>query len=251
MAYTYLIRHIPTNTFYYGVKYGKQSDPTDFWVRYFTSSKKVSALIDEYGKESFVYEIRKTFDTAESAIRWEKTVLRRMKVHLREDFININPGRGYGYAIGEKHYAYGTKYNEERKRSNKIGQRQAPAWRNTPKDHKSRRKLAELARKRFAGKKQTKEHIQKRKLMGEKNPMFGKTHSAAEKTKLSECMKAKASAEDWVGRQNLCNSVKERMSKGTHPSQIKTNCQHCGKEIASLGNYKRWHGENCKSKVLP
>lgn len=39
-----------------------------------------------------------------------------------------------------------------------------------------------------------------------------------------------------------------RLEAGTHPSQQKKTCEHCGK-IASVGMYKRWHGDNCKKKV--
>ena len=35
-----------------------------------------------------------------------------------------------------------------------------------------------------------------------------------------------------------CNN--KRLANGTHPSQIKKTCPHCGKEI-DIGNYKRWH----------
>jgi len=41
-------------------------------------------------------------------------------------------------------------------------------------------------------------------------------------------------------------NAKERLENGTHPSQIKKTCPHCGKEI-DIGNYKRWHGDRCKS----
>ena len=55
------IKHNPTNTLYYGVQYSKNCNPTNLWKTYFTSSEYVSSLIKEYGKDSFSYEIRKTF----------------------------------------------------------------------------------------------------------------------------------------------------------------------------------------------
>ena len=39
-----------------------------------------------------------------------------------------------------------------------------------------------------------------------------------------------------------------RLAAGTHPSQKKKTCEHCGK-TASVGMYKRWHGDNCKVKI--
>ena len=45
IPFTYLIKHIPTNRYYYGSRYGKECHPKDLWTTYFTSSKKVKALI--------------------------------------------------------------------------------------------------------------------------------------------------------------------------------------------------------------
>ena len=39
-----------------------------------------------------------------------------------------------------------------------------------------------------------------------------------------------------------------RLAAGTHPSQQKKTCEHCGK-TASVGMYKRWHGDNCKFRI--
>ncbi len=80
VPYTYLLRHKPTNTFYYGVKWASGCNPLTFWKDYFTSSKKVSLLRTLFGDDSFEFEIRKTFSTGKAAAKWEKTVLRRMRV---------------------------------------------------------------------------------------------------------------------------------------------------------------------------
>lgn len=39
----------------------------------------------------------------------------------------------------------------------------------------------------------------------------------------------------------------KRLAEGRHPSQQKQTCNHCGKTV-SIGMYKRWHGDKCKSK---
>lgn len=72
--YTYRVTNKTTGLMYYGVKYGKDANPRTFWIDYFTSSKYVKRLIDEYGVEDFICEIRRTFDDVESAISWEKRV---------------------------------------------------------------------------------------------------------------------------------------------------------------------------------
>lgn len=79
--YTYLLKHIPTNTFYYGVRFAKGCHPDEFWKTYFTSSKKkIPELREQYRDNSFEFEIRKTFKSKQKAIEWESKVLRRMKV---------------------------------------------------------------------------------------------------------------------------------------------------------------------------
>ena len=61
LAYTYLITNKNTHQFYYGfrcknVKLKRQPED-DFWIYYFTSSKRVKKLITEHGKDSFNFQI--------------------------------------------------------------------------------------------------------------------------------------------------------------------------------------------------
>lgn len=86
--YTYYLYHVPTGKKYYGVKFGKDADPSKFWTKYFSSSKEVKALREEYGDDSFIPEIRRTFNTAEAACKWEVKVLRKLKAGEREDWLN-------------------------------------------------------------------------------------------------------------------------------------------------------------------
>lgn len=98
--YTYYLYHIPTRLKYYGSQYGKGSDPIELWVTYFTSSKKVKALISQYGKDSFIVKIRKIFDTRESALRWEATFLSKIDARNRADWLNQHNGDGKFYCKG-------------------------------------------------------------------------------------------------------------------------------------------------------
>lgn len=91
IPYTYLIGWSKINIWYYGVemknsKY-KVANPSNLWTSYFTSSKLVKAARIKYG-EPDVIQIRKIFATAEAAYRWEQTVLHRMKVLQKEEWIN-------------------------------------------------------------------------------------------------------------------------------------------------------------------
>lgn len=94
--YTYRIQFIPTGEYYYGVRYSKTCHPSDLWIRYFTSCKKVKKLIAEYGKESFRYEVRRIFKTNEEAIAWEEKVTRR--VIWWPNYINANSGRAFNHS---------------------------------------------------------------------------------------------------------------------------------------------------------
>jgi hypothetical protein len=121
IPFTYLVKHIPTNRYYYGVKFKKGCHPNDLWTKYFTSSKKVKGLIRKYGKKSFKFEIRKTFKTAKQAMAWEFKVLRRMKVVERKDFLNqsdnkrIDPKLLSKMRMGKGNPMYGKKMTEKHK----------------------------------------------------------------------------------------------------------------------------------------
>jgi hypothetical protein len=95
--FTYFLLHKPTGMKYYGVKTARGCDPTDLWTKYFSSSKLVHALIKEYGKESFQFEVRRVFKSPAAAKLWESKVQRRMGVDLKEDWLNrhIQSGRFY------------------------------------------------------------------------------------------------------------------------------------------------------------
>lgn len=87
MAYTYLIGWTRHQKWYYGVRYAKNSMPTDLWKSYFTSSKHVKAFRKEHG-EPDVVEVRKVFEDSDLARKWESKVLRRIKAVSDERFLN-------------------------------------------------------------------------------------------------------------------------------------------------------------------
>jgi hypothetical protein len=91
IPYTYLIGWSELDLWYYGVKFGKSADPAKFWVNYFTSSKYVRDMRAEFG-EPDVREIRKTFESKESAAEWERKVIRRIKAVWSDKWINRGNG---------------------------------------------------------------------------------------------------------------------------------------------------------------
>lgn len=89
IPYTYVL-NCPNGKRYYGVRYAKNCNPTDFWVLYFTSSPIVKEIINHFGKDSFTFEVRKTFTSASAAKVWEHKVLRRLKVNLNDNWVNCH-----------------------------------------------------------------------------------------------------------------------------------------------------------------
>ena len=69
--FTYLIKFKPTGQVYYGVRYARKCNPSQLWTTYFTTSKIIKQLIKEYGISEFEFQIRRVFNTKESAVLWE------------------------------------------------------------------------------------------------------------------------------------------------------------------------------------
>jgi hypothetical protein len=88
--FTYFLLHKPTGKKYYGARWSKECHPNDLWKTYFTSSKYVEQLITEFGKESFSFEIRKTFSTVKECRKWEERVLKKLNVTSKENWLNKN-----------------------------------------------------------------------------------------------------------------------------------------------------------------
>ncbi len=196
MPYTYCIKCLPTNQYYYGVRFTKTSTPDDLWKTYFTSSKHIKTLVREYGKDAFIYEIRRVFDDPAKAREWEHKVLRRLKVRSREDFINQTDNKAFN-SSGMKWWTNGVKNTRAvecpgegwRYGTNKLGTKRSKESvkkqmetrlkkygsyaTNKGKEHKPETKQKISASK--LGQKygpQTIEHIERRKLVGIRNPMY-------------------------------------------------------------------------------
>lgn len=85
--FTYLIGWKDLNLWYYGVRFARNCHPDDLWTTYFTSSKTVKQIREEYGDPDVV-EIRQTFNDSLQARLWEETVLRRIKAVRDRRWLN-------------------------------------------------------------------------------------------------------------------------------------------------------------------
>jgi hypothetical protein len=75
-AYTYTIRHLPTNKIYYGVR---KSTTVDIGTTYFSSSKLVKQMLQTESIENFKFKVRRKFLSYEEARSHETRVLSRIK----------------------------------------------------------------------------------------------------------------------------------------------------------------------------
>ena len=78
----------------------KNCQTSDLWTTYFSSSKVVKKLIKEFGKDAFEYEIRKTFETKEETLDYERRLLRKVKAKKNPRFLNKNEGGGSRFHRG-------------------------------------------------------------------------------------------------------------------------------------------------------
>jgi hypothetical protein len=205
IPFTYLVKHIPTNRYYYGVRYKKGCHPNDLWKKYFTSSRKVKGLIRRYGKKSFIFEIRKTFKTAKQAYNWEHKVLRRMKVIHRDDFLNltdhlsVDPKHLSKLNRGKGNPMYGRKLSKERKKELSrlnIGRRLSEETKEKLRFYAGKnhymygKKLSEETKEKIRignlGKKHTKKMIKYLSKInkGGNNAMYGRKHTKETKEKM-------------------------------------------------------------------
>ena len=75
-AYTYTIRHLPTNKIYYGVR---KSTIVDIGINYFSSSKLVKQMLKTENIENFKFKVRRKFLSYEEARLHETKILSRIK----------------------------------------------------------------------------------------------------------------------------------------------------------------------------
>jgi hypothetical protein len=243
--YTYLIRHTPTGKVYYGVRTANKVEPhNDLWKHYFTSSPGVQKLIEETGVDSFVAEIRKTFETKEAAVAWETRVLHRCKVLHDDRWLNQNVA-GYIVPTEESNKKI-SDYHKDR-----------------PKTDAHKKNLSESQKGKPKNYVQTKEHRRKNSEAnsGKNNPMYGPCSeeraaniSAAKKGKpaknkgvpMSEEQKALIRATKAANPYKWdAETLARRVASQTGLKRLKLYCEHCKRDIA-VGWFHR-HGDHCAS----
>ena len=118
IPYTYLIGWSNHNIWYYGVRFAKNCNPSDLFVKYFTSSKHVKAFIKNNGLPD-VIQVRKTFNTIDSARKHEFKVLNRIRAAQKSYFLNKTNNASapleYSTHFGKDNGMYGKTHTIEAK----------------------------------------------------------------------------------------------------------------------------------------
>lgn len=113
--FTYVLTFKPTGQRYYGVRYAKNANPSQLWTTYFTSSNIIKSLIKEHGIEAFTAEVRRTFETKNSAVLWEHKVLSRLDAAHSDKWLNrVNGDANFSSILNWSDEAR-AKYSNKRK----------------------------------------------------------------------------------------------------------------------------------------
>lgn len=199
VPYTYLIGWKHLDTWYYGVRFKRNCNPSDLWVTYFTSSNHVSNFVKFNGPPD-VIEIRKIFTNAKSARLWEHTVLRRLDVRHDSRFLNQTNGDGQFFNTG---HTDATKKKLSEKHTGKV--------------------LSEETKKKLS-------EYNKGKKTGDKNPMFGKQHTEESKRKIGDASRGKPSKYRGMTYEEIHNDPEQALlRKENHRQWMLENCPVRGK----------------------
>jgi hypothetical protein len=209
IPYTYLIGWAEQNKFYYGVRYALNCEPSDLMTTYFTSSPKVSEMIESHGLPNIV-QVRKIFTDTKRARLWEHKVLRRMKVIKSKKWLNKTDNKSIEPQIGPMNHMFG-KFGElshrfgailpeeskkiigEKSRMKKgnmpsaFGQKMREIVTGRKKKDSTKEKISES----LTGRKLSDEHkknisLNHHDVSGKNNPFFNKKHTEEKKKLMSD-----------------------------------------------------------------
>ena len=269
---------------YIGSQFGRNSDPKNFWKTYFTSSKIIHAMIKEHGKDCWSYEIIPMFECHPEEVFREEHRLIKEKIEISGKHSILNK---FVFKNGKPSF-FISKHSEESKKiqSNKANERwsKIPKERRIEiaKKAASTRKLLNRPipkrtspsplkgiKKSDSTKKKMSEsrkgismpHMSKPKdqnnytfiNISNKTEITGKqlelrSLTGLDAQEINNLIKGRVRwSKNWaIKTQNGISSDRERKPNPTN--SLCVTCPHCG-YTTSPGNAKRWHFENCKTKL--
>jgi len=165
-AYTYSIKHLPTNTYYYGVR---KSNTVDIGITYFSSSKLIRRMLKEEPIENFEFKVRKRFTSYEEARIHETKLLKRVVAVSNPAMLN--------QAISSPRVCSKDSVTELNRRT-AISKRMKELW-NTP-EYKQAQSFNKLSHDEYVARGKA------GALKRAENYASGKTHKKAKKTYYKE-----------------------------------------------------------------
>lgn len=282
--YTYKVTHISSGQWYYGVRYANGCDPSDLFVKYFTSSKDIQFLLNQDGPTAFRIEIRQKFLTKDAAIKWEATVLRKIlnwpgclnksawpaissdaraqgnltKLKIQEDGFTIAKkiGMTWKKRQHEIDLATGLTKRELRRQKYNLTMIRTGARDRVSAATKQRMKTNNPAKNKETRKKIA-ETLKRKIASGEISTTKGrKFQSISDKLRGNKFTKGKI----WItnGKIDLRIDSLEQIPEGFIIGRSIANnrghqydnvtCPYC-KKVGSGGNMKRYHFDNCKTNL--
>ena len=229
IPYTYLIGWPELNLWYYGVRYAKNCNPSDFWNPYQTSSKHVKDTIANFGDPP-VKQIRKTFTDTRSARLWENRVLKRTKAVSSDKWLNRTDNESIAPLYGVDHPHYGKKgeaHHSYGKSNTGASEAQKRRWEDP--DNKNPMSNPSVVAKKVAKTSGANHHMKRldvtEKVSGNKNWIYRKPGALEARSKqFIEMNKAR---------------------KGTHYRRV--DCKYCGKDYASVQINQ--HEKRCETNL--
>ncbi len=159
--YTYYIRWTALGKNYYGVKYGRDANPDTFWVNYHTSSNYVKEMREKHGEPDII-QVRKTFDCKVKAQLHEKTVLRRLNVPAKDEWLNKKiDSPNNPFTITEESRKKMSKAGKGRKLTDETKQKMREAALGRKHSAETKEKLRLIQIEKMTGRKHSPETIEK------------------------------------------------------------------------------------------
>lgn len=232
--YVYRITNLVKNKHYYGKRKSIIDPNNDLGVKYFSSSSDKDFIKDQKDNpQNYKYKIIRTFKSSKDALEFEIKLHNKFDVGVNESFYNKSKQISVGFD-----------------NTGKTGVLN-PMYGRTGFKHSEETKLL---------------YSNTRK--GNKNSMFGKTHTIETKEKISKANKGRVISQetkDMISKSNkgkthseetkhkisnsklgkpLTEHHKEKLSL-IKKLQEKVLCCFCN-NLFDAGNYTRWHGLKCK-----
>lgn len=219
-GYVYKLTHIESGQTYFGSRVAnvgqRKSPEEDLWIRYFTSSKVITEMVEKFGKDSFIAEILYR-DTDLDEVFWTEQDYIKENIN---DPLCLNQhykDRLLGHKIWSTH---GKEPPNKGLPSPQRGIKVSPERLEKQTVNRKGKNLGQVPWNKGQTGVYSKETLDKfiaagKQKAGDKNGFYGRSHSEETKKLLSDAQK------------------KER------------TCPHCGK-IGRGSAMIRWHFDNCK-----